>query len=277
MPTKYSDDGAPYEDQSDLRELHGSSWKRILAWYANKTFNGGLSDLNHRARNFLEEDPKATVLDIGTGDGEQLIWWSKKIGTEKLFSIDAVPNKYPEKIKTFTAALDQKWPISDDFCDVLISSQNIEHVIDTPLYMQECNRVLKSGGYVLILTENLASWANIGSLVLGWIPFSLTNMFRFSLGNPLVWHSGLPKDNRTEFYNNKLWGCLGHQRVFTLYALKKLGERYGFSVEAIFGEGYLPFWGSVSRIFSRLNTTHCHFIGIKLRKTSNSSTQKQVF
>lgn len=266
MPKAYDIDGLPYENQDDLRKKISSPVKRLLAWYVNQTFNGGLHALNRKARNYLEQNEKAAVLDVGTGDGDLLLWWAKAIGTKDLHAMDAIPNAHGDKIKTHLTPLDQKWPLPDETYDVVISSQNVEHIIDTPLYFKECYRVLKPGGYVVMLTENLASWANIGATVLGWMPFSFSNMFGYSFGNKLIWHEGLPKEEFTEFYEKKLWGCLGHHRLFTHLALQHLAERYGFNFEARFGAGYLPFWGTLSSIFSNLDPRHAHFIGVKLRK-----------
>lgn len=266
MPKSFHNDGLPYENQAALRAAIRPSWKKLLAWYVDRVFNGGLAALNRRMKCFLEPDPSAVVLDVGIGDGDLLLWWARYIGTSHLYGIDAIPNQHADKIKTAIAPLDQPWPYTDRFFDVVISSQNIEHIIDTPLYLNECRRVLKEGGYAIILTENLASWANIAGTMMGWMPFSLTNMFGEPIGNKLVWHQGLPKGDFDKFYSERLWGCIGHQRLFTPLALRHLAERHGFVCEANFGAGYLPFWGIVSEWLSKCDATHSHFIGVKLRK-----------
>jgi hypothetical protein len=125
---------------------------------------------------------------------------------------------------------------------------------------------LKPGGYAIVLTENLASWANIFATVMGWMPFSFTNMFGWPVGNRLVWHQKLQKEDLSGFYEKKIWGCLGHQRLFTPLALRQIGERYGFLPEAGFGAGYLPLWGRLSNWMSKVELVHPHFIGIKWRK-----------
>ncbi|MCX6906849.1 MAG: class I SAM-dependent methyltransferase [Verrucomicrobia bacterium] len=232
----------------------------------NKAFNGGFDALNRRVKLFLEPNSSAAVLDVGTGDAELFLWWSERIGSRNLHALDAVSNPHSDRVRTTLAPLDDKWPLADASFDAVISSQNIEHIIDTPLYLSEMHRVLKPGGYVMLLTENLASWANIAALVCGWMPFSLTNMFGYPFGNRLVWHDSLSKDDLSRFYREKLWGCLGHQRLFTPLALRHLVERHGFQCEAAFGAAYLPFFGWLSECCARLNPGHCHFIGIKFRK-----------
>ncbi len=238
----------------------------MLACYVNKVFNGGLSDLNRRARELLEPNSSAAVLDLGTGDAETFLWWAEHIQSRDLHALDAVPNDHSDRIKTIITSLEQKFPFDDNSFDCVTSSQNIEHIVDTPLYLAEIQRILKPGGYAVILTENLASWANIAALVCGWLPFSSTLMFGYSFGNRLIWHDSLPKTDMSRFYKEKIWGCLGHQRLFTPFALKQISERHGFRCEAVFGAGYAPLFGVLSRWLSRLNPAHCHFIGVKLRK-----------
>jgi SAM-dependent methyltransferase len=266
MPRKFHPDGLPYQDQSDLRAQIHSPWKRFFAWYVNQAFNGGFDEINRKIRGYFEPNPSAAILDVGTGDAELLLWWADRIGSRDLHALDAITNPHGDRVKTILAPLDGKWPLDDARFDVVISSQNIEHIIDTPLYLDECRRVLKPGGYVVLATENIASWANIAALLCGWMPFSLTNMFGYPLGNRLIWHDNLPKEDLSRFYREKLWGCLGHQRLFTPLALRQLGERHGFRHEASFGAAYLPFFGALSRFFSWLDPRHCHFIGIKMRK-----------
>jgi hypothetical protein len=67
-------------------------------------------------------------------------------------------------------------------------------------------------------------------------------------------------------YRRRLWGVLGHQRLFSLYALGDLASKFGFEVEARFGGGYLPLFGGLSRVACRIDPWHAHFIGVKLRK-----------
>jgi hypothetical protein len=82
----------------------------------------------------------------------------------------------------------------------------------------------------VVSTENLASWHNIGALILGWQPFSLTNVSYRSLGNPLSLHRG----------KTWPWESWQHVRVFAYRGLRELFEAHGFMVEAVLGAGYFP-------------------------------------
>lgn len=84
--------------------------------------------------------------------------------------------------------------LENESIDVVFSNQVIEHLYETDKFISEIYRILKPGGYAVISTENLSSWHNIFALILGWQPFSLSNIssLRSSIGNPF----GLAKKNR---------------------------------------------------------------------------------
>ena len=142
----------------------------------------------------------------------------------------------------------------DNFFDVVIANQIIEHLYDTDLFIDEIRRVLKKNGYCIISTENLASWCNIFSLTFGWQPFSITNIskLRLGVGNPLAVLSGEKLKAKSML----------HTRVLSINALKELFEIHGFEVKKITGAGYFPF----PAILGRLDPKHSHFITIKARK-----------
>lgn len=257
--------GFPMADhRKNLRNLSGL--KRVFSIVAVKIFNDGLYSLNRRAYAAIENNPKAIVIDLGTGDSELLEYFNKKIKSKNLYGLDLIDNDDSD-VKVIISDLEKNLPLKSNSYDVVISSQNIEHIIDLPSYCDEITRILKFGGYAIILTENLASWVNIGALMLGWLPFSMTNMLGLSFGNPLVRHSGLHNEEEIKkAYSKKAWGILGHQRVLTIKAYRDLFEKRGLVIEKTFGGGYGLFWGLVERIFSGIDKTHSHFIGLKIRK-----------
>jgi SAM-dependent methyltransferase len=90
------------------------------------------------------------------------------------------------------ADLNDGLPFDDERFDVVVSNQVLEHLADTDAFVSEVARVLRPGGVAAVSTENLASWHNIAALLLGWQPFSLSNVTsaRAGLGNPLALHRG---------------------------------------------------------------------------------------
>jgi 2-polyprenyl-3-methyl-5-hydroxy-6-metoxy-1,4-benzoquinol methylase len=61
-------------------------------------------------------------------------------------------------------------PMPDNTYDVLIAGEIIEHLVDTDHFVEETQRVLKSGGYLILSTPNLASWFNRIRLLRGLVP-----------------------------------------------------------------------------------------------------------
>jgi len=207
------------DEQLDKKQSYGLSKlknRKMFAEYAIRVFSDGMRTLDNRASDLMERNRKSIVVDLGTGDGKLLKNFNGKIKSKSLFALDIL-NIRKQKIKYVKTNLEKKFPIRDDFADVVISSQNIEHIIDIPNYCNEIARILKPGGYAIILTENLASWSNIACLMMGYIPFSMTNMFGLPYGNPFIWHRDFhTKEEYEEIYRLKQWGVLGHQRILTL-------------------------------------------------------------
>lgn len=207
----------------------------------------------------LSQQSGAKFLDLGCDDGV----WSKRlasrIGTENLYGIEIVEERALQAkeagIEVISTDLNEHLPYENAFFDMLHSNQVIEHIKDTDRFVSELYRILKPGGYGIVSTENLASWHNIGALILGYMPFSLVNVTRktAALGNPLAPHDA------EDFWESDSWQ---HVRVFTTKGLKHLFELYGFRVELILGAGYYPFGNFLSRFFP----SHSAFITFKIRK-----------
>jgi hypothetical protein len=126
---------------------------------------------------------------------------------------------------------------------------------DTDTFIKEIHRTLKPEGCAVVCTENLASWHNIFSLLLGWQPFSLSNVCetRFQVGNPLAIHSGESASNPSSWQ---------HVRVFAYRGLTEVFEEHGFGIVHCVGSGYYP----LPNRFSKLDTRHAAFLTVKVRK-----------
>jgi 2-polyprenyl-3-methyl-5-hydroxy-6-metoxy-1,4-benzoquinol methylase len=209
----------------------------------------------------LERDRSHTLLDVGCDDGSLTMRLATAVGTTLVKGVEVVEERAviarSRGIAVSTADLNLALPYGDSTFDVVTSNQVIEHLADTDRFVEEIWRVVKPGGYVVTSTENLASWHNIGSLVLGWQPFSLTNVTstRMGLGNPLAVH------RQASWEHGDTWQ---HRRVFAFRGLKELFEAHGFSVETIKGSGYYPL---PSRLAS-FDPRHAAFLAVKTRKST---------
>ena len=235
-------------------------------------FNYGLNEVLETILDVLEPNPQARLLDLGCGDGSNTLKYAAKVGTENVYGIEIINEHLKaaesKDIRVFVMDLNQQWSDikSGDF-DVVVSNQVIEHLWNTRLFVSEIFRVLKSHSYAVVATENLASWPNMFALLLGYQPFSSTNICGYSLGNPLTWHLDEPKNVLLEKYKDSGGGGAGgHVRVLAYRAFKDIFLAQGFQVESLKGIGYLPFKGKISNLLSNLNPSHAHFMIIKARK-----------
>jgi len=209
---------------------------------------------------------QVVLLDCGCSDGELTMRIATEIGAKEVHGIDLFEEKIKEAEKRGIIVhqddLNGILSVNDGSVDVVSAIQAIEHLYDTDNFVREIHRILKPGGYAVISTENLSSWHNIFALILGWQPFSMSNIscVRLTIGNPL----GLLREEN-KFIQSKL---LQHSRVFSYLGLQEIFEVHGFKVEKMLGAGYYPLPHNLSKIVCQLDIRHSAFLAIKARKGS---------
>lgn len=241
--------------------------RRLLRYIAPKSFNDGLEHCNQLGMELIDHTrPLKRMLDVGCGDGSLTMRFAEAAGIDELYGIEYVDNLRLEAekkgIRCAGSDLNGKWEFPDGFASLIISSQNIEHMHNTRLYLEECHRCLTPGGQAIVLTENLASWVNIGATIFGWQPFSTTNINGWSLGNPLIWHQGLllRSDFAETWQETGVSGTVGHVRVLAYCGLRDLMEKVGFTGVRVYTRGYLPLWGGLSDLLCTIDRRHGHFL-----------------
>jgi ubiquinone/menaquinone biosynthesis C-methylase UbiE len=240
--------------------------KKILKWYSPMAFDDGLNKLNNRASLQAASKKVDKMLDIGCGDGVFTMEFAKEVKPKSIYGIEYVDETRKlatnKGIKCVKSDLNSEWNLESGKFDLILSSQNIEHMHNTRLYLEECYRCLKPGGRVIILTENLSSWVNVLSLALGWQPFSTTCINGYNLGNPLTWHLGVKKDQDflNKYQKSGVTGTVGHIRVLAYRGLQEMLEVTGFRNVTLSSTGYLPFFGWLSDFFCNLDPRHGNFL-----------------
>lgn len=240
--------------------------KHLLKIMAPKIFNDGHDKCDQLGISLISKRKVNKFLDLGCGDGKFTMEFAKVIKPKEVYGIEFIDEdrSKAEKrgIKCLKSDLNSKFDFPDESFDFILSSQNIEHLHNTRLYLEECYRCLKKGGQLIILTENLASWTNIGALFFGWQPFSTTNMNGWCIGNPLIHHNGDPRDEKfiQKYQDTQISGTIGHVRVLAYCGLSDLLNKVGFEQIKMATTGYFPFWGKISDVLCLLDKRHGNFL-----------------
>lgn len=208
----------------------------------------------------LEKNISAKVLDCGCGNCDFTEMIGRKICTNDICGVDIAEKSLQicekKNVKYCLADLNKPFPFPNEVFDVICANQVVEHIFETDIFLKECYRTLKWGGYALISTPNLASFHNIISLIFGWQPMTSDVSYEFYVGNPLN-----PR-------NKELRGDrkLGHIRLFTYRALKELLKLHGFKIEKIVGVSFYPFPDKIAGFVSYVDPVHSVYLTAKVRK-----------
>jgi SAM-dependent methyltransferase len=230
-----------------------------LKKHINRIRHLSVSNELETLQKMLERNSNALILDLGCGKGEYTVnVFSKKIDSNRLVGVDIDAERcyiaQESGISIVQANLNEELPFRDSSFDVILAHQVIEHLYNNDTFIDEVWRILKDGGYGIIATENLASWHNIFSLIMGWQPFSENISDKSRIGNPLYGNLGI----RVPF---------SHQKVFTYKSLIDFMNIHNFKIDEIRGSGYYLLPGGIfGKFFSRLDPRHAHYIMVKIRK-----------
>lgn len=223
------------------------------------------ADYRRKLLDALPREPTARLLDVGCDDAAWTAELAARIGVPpaQVAGIEIVAERrqlaQARGYDVRDGDLEAEWPFDAASFDIVHSNQVIEHVKRLDHFMRELTRVVKPGGLVLVCTENLASWHNVGALALGYQPFSIANISENgSIGNPFALHED----------DDSSWESWQHIHVMALDALRDLFRRFGFQEDSVFASGYYPTWGRVASRLADRDPRHAHFIGLTGRLVS---------
>jgi ubiquinone/menaquinone biosynthesis C-methylase UbiE len=236
-----------------------------LKRYLQSLWTAAEDDYRRAFFRLVEPDPQAAFLDCGCDTGALTIEVAQHIGTQHVYGLDVVEERLAKAralgIDGRLGDLNTRFPFEDASLSVTMANQVIEHLHDTDTFIAETFRVLRPGGYALICTENLAATHNLFALLLGYQPFSLSNVSTLrSIGNPLALHR-----HATEGMLHVK--SFQHMRVFAYQGLKEIVEAHGFVVERMVGTGYYPLPPALARLAGRVDPRHAAFLLLKARKS----------
>ena len=190
--------------------------------------------------NEISRRGRKKILDIGCGDGSFIIRFKKYC---EVFGVDisrrAIKIAKGAGIDAYTVDVScEKLPFEDEYFDIVYMGDVIEHLVNPDFAINEAARVIKSNGFLVLSTPNLASWLNRLLLLLGMQPlFSEVSTIR-NFGR-LGRSGSFP---------------VGHLRLFTYEALKEFLTYYRFKIINVVGancEGLSKLLSKIDRIFSK--------------------------
>ncbi|MBI3878695.1 MAG: methyltransferase domain-containing protein [Verrucomicrobia bacterium] len=186
------------------------------------------------------------LLDVGCGDGSRLFHYLKH-KPEKFCGVEGNPpladGARARGLEVTSFDLNGRWPYPDNSFDAVHSSQVIEHVHNTRLFLCEAFRVLAPGGTAVFTSENLTSLLNLGAMVMGYTPFSSQNVCGWYVGNPLGLHhgEGFPVDvSGVPIEHPAFSGISGHNRILSVAQARDLFAKAGFGGIDVRSLGLMP-------------------------------------
>lgn len=190
--------------------------------------------------NIVNDLKPESLLDIGCGSGYLLDQLSKTVSSRNLWGIDVYSNKKNKKWNYKKADINYPLPFEDNSFNCIVLGEVIEHVPDPDFLLQECYRVLKKRGILIISTPNLVSWANRLLVLLGIQPLYTETSIEINLGR---YFKILGQGEKTQ----------GHLKIFTHRSLSEILEKEKFKEIEKYGVPfYFPFpFSLVDKLFAR--------------------------
>ncbi len=230
----------------------------MLKRYLDRVYRA-TEDLNKQSiLRLIEARPGGRLLDCGCGDGELTRELADRAGVAEAWGVETVDHRVraaeARGIRIAPIDLNGRLPFEDGHFDIIHANQLLEHLHGTDDFLREVHRLVKPGGYVLLSTNNLASWHNVISLVLGMQPPPMHVSSEVIVGNAL------------DPYRNTRFGSRedSHLRIFSYQALADLCRHHGFRIDVLRTSGYYPFPPALARVFTAVDRRHGVFLIARL-------------
>lgn len=117
--------------------------------------------------NVLRTEPAGKLLDVGYSKGSFADYLAE-LGWD-CTGLDINEHHHP-KVKTIQCDLNQGFPVEDEGYNVVTAGEVIEHLLDEGAFLDECRRVLKKEGLLILTTPNLSFLLNRFRVMFGMTP-----------------------------------------------------------------------------------------------------------
>ncbi len=135
---------------------------------------GGAQNYRHdqflNVRNLISKsyEKECTILDVGCGNGYQIAPFVKR---NKVYGLDIseanIRKATAKGIKAQLHDVEEPIPFEDNFFDVVVCSEILEHLFFPENALKECYRVLKKSGLFIVTIPNLYCLRNRISMMMG--------------------------------------------------------------------------------------------------------------
>lgn len=111
--------------------------------------------------------PPGKVLDVGYSKGSFADYLAERGWDCTAINLDGDGDP---RIKLILCDLNEGFPVESEVFDAVTAGEVIEHMIDEAAFLQECHRVLKKDGTLVLTTPNLAFSLNRLLVLVGRTP-----------------------------------------------------------------------------------------------------------
>ncbi|HSX36464.1 MAG TPA: methyltransferase domain-containing protein [Patescibacteria group bacterium] len=186
-----------------------------------------LFEREQKSIDYIKKLPGAKkILDIGCGDGYFLKGLRDALPARRkveLWGVDYSKSKLRQAKKqgfsTKWCDLEQGLPFPDATFDVVYAAELIEHLFNPDFLLEECHRVLKPKGTIIVSTPNLQAWYNRALFALGIQPI----FYEVSTRSPKIGSGALGRIKKGE-------APVGHVHVFNKAGLLDMLRAEGFEI-----------------------------------------------
>tara|TARA_Y100000310_G_scaffold324261_1_gene385930 strand:- start:638 stop:1366 length:729 start_codon:yes stop_codon:yes gene_type:complete len=207
----------------------------------------------------LSED--AEILDAGCGDGRftQILAKSFEGSVKGLeYSNEGIKLCRDKGLDVQFADFNEGIPFGDKMFDVIYAGEILEHLYNPDRFLEECRRVLKDNGHLIVTTPNLCNWYNRVLMLFGIQPvFIETSTIDTRVGAGIL--KFMKKDSHP----------VGHVRIFNATALEDIFKLHKFKLVKKQGEVFEHFpkkLAFLDRFFSNFYSLSSGFV-VVVKKT----------
>lgn len=218
-------------------------WKIKISVY-----NQNVHSLMETVDKHYSANKGARLLDIGCNDGVYARKYCERfeIDFDNAYGVDYNEHKIKSlpraRFKQHDIDVLLSLPYENNYFDLIIMNQVLEHTKNISHIISDINRVLKKDGLFVVSVPNLAALHSRFLLLFGEMPFAIQGMD-------------------------------AHVRGFTMKALKRYVEEYNFECLDFTGGGLYPLTGHITRVLGRFFPQLSVFFTLTFKKTGDVDPQ----